>query len=99
MIQKCSFCNSYEEIVYEDYAPPQEYSKALYIYICWKCAVLFDIGLDEVRRKIANLFPKMLTCATCQEKFIPRKNGQVICYSCWKNSKPKTEEVNVWRFG
>lgn len=96
MIQRCSFCNCYEEIVCNDYAPPQQYARALYIAICWRCAILFDLGFDEVRKRIAELFPKMLLCSTCQEKFIPAKQGHNICRACYLKNKPQNQQV--WEF-
>lgn len=98
MNRKCSFCNNYEEIVYTDYAPSQRLNQALYIAICWRCAILFNLGFDEVRKKIEELFPKMLLCLSCQEKFIPIKQGHVICRACYLKSKPEDQQVEVWRF-
>ena len=95
---KCSFCNSYREIVYSDYAPKYDNSNAIYVNICWSCAITFNIGLDEVRIKISNLFPKMLICSGCQEKFIPNKSTQTICYECYSKTKPVKMEVKSWRF-
>lgn len=96
-MSKCSFCSSNEPIVYFDYAPPNEFSKSVFIYICWRCAVLFNLPFDEVRKKIAELFPKMRLCS-CQEKFIPSKDGQTLCIACWKAKQPARETKKIWRF-
>jgi rRNA maturation endonuclease Nob1 len=117
---KCSFCNSYREIVWEDYAQKQEYLNAIYVAMCYKCfkefGIMKDVTAGEIAvmeenpqqhpeyqfllalRRIENLFPKMLICSGCQEKFIPNKSTQTICYDCYSKTKPVQMQVKAWRF-
>jgi len=52
----------------------------------------------DALQRIKELFPKMLLCSTCQEKFIPNRPGRSICYPCWKKSQVKTEQKEIWGF-
>jgi len=115
--KRCSFCNDYQEVVYEDQTISGK--PKIYINICWKCFTEFKIGIDLTKSKIAcikenpenysentliileslkkvtELFPKMILCSDCQEKFIPVKETQRTCYACYKKKKNKNFIIKI----
>jgi len=62
-----------------------------WIKVCYECADFF--GWDEGKRYFKDNLSSFVTCNTCQNKFIPKKEGAVKCSNCWREYFAKRNAV------
>ena len=80
---KCSICKSSSSIVWKDYE-----SHFGTIALCYECLRFID------STSAAEILSKTILCNTCNDKFMPKWEGQVKCGICWSKAKAgKTQKV------
>ena len=78
---KCNLCNS-RNIVWSDFCYKRGFSDSVSLGLCWKC-----LKIVNWENEINKILPKLSSCSTCHEKFIPKFSTQVICGMCWLKSR------------
>lgn len=110
MSSKCSFCNSYQEIVYQDETISGK--PKIYIDVCWACFIDFKIRTNfsqeqlrqtptlklfiQARELIEEIKKRMKNCSKCKEDFLPKYEWGNVCLSCYKQAvaNKKLEKLN-----
>lgn len=77
----CSLCLENKNLVYFDYC------KKFSLSLCFGC-----LGVLGWNKEINKILPKIVSCSTCKQKFIPKRSNQIKCSVCWSSNYPQTQK-------